>query len=175
MDDKLNLMIAQGPPKVDFSPLSSLLGDYEKGKQYARQDQAADLFQNGAPTLPDGSPDYNQMAQAYFQIGDHGTGVQLARLAAQNGQLPGFGNVPPAGNVQNSNPPNLYFSAPVAPLQQMQTQIGGGNFGGAGQNFNVTPDGTAMPPQNQANFPSWTDPATNTNYWVRNGSLYRVR
>lgn len=33
--------------------------------------------------LSDGTPDYATMAKTYFQLGDMGTAIQLARLAAQ--------------------------------------------------------------------------------------------
>jgi hypothetical protein len=96
-DDKLNLAIAQGAPAVSFSPLSSLLGDYVAGKQLAQRVNTIDAFQNGAPQLPDGSPDYAKMAATYYQLGDVGTATQLARLAAQRGQTQGVSAQPSAG------------------------------------------------------------------------------
>ena len=124
----------------------------------------------------DGKPDYMKMAQGYFQVGDHGTAIQLARLASQNGQWQGFDDAPPSGNVRNSNPADIYFNAPAAQLSPLQTQIGGGNFGNSvGQSFGSAPTGGQGMQPKQMSGPLWTDPGTNFSYHVRNGSLYRVR
>jgi len=87
MPDKLDFAIAQGAPGVNFSPLSSLLGDYGAGQGLAQRSGVMDAFKAGVPTLADGSPDYAQMAARYFQLGDLGTAVQLARLATQREQM----------------------------------------------------------------------------------------
>jgi len=81
--DRLNLLIAQGAPGVNFSPLSQLLGDYVAGKQFAQKTGAINVFKNGAPTFTDGTPDYATMAKTYYQLGDMNMGTQLDNLAMQ--------------------------------------------------------------------------------------------
>jgi hypothetical protein len=109
--DKLNLMIAQGAPSVDFSPLSSLLGDYVAGKQLAQKSGTIDAFKNGVPTLADGTPDYAIMAKTYYQLGDMNTGTQLARLAVQRGNSPFAGDQQSAAPVAGGGSPNFNANA----------------------------------------------------------------
>ena len=115
MADKLDLAIAAGPPAVNFSPLSSLLGDYVSGRELARRAALVDPFKNGAPTLADGTPDYGAMAETYFRLGDPHTATQLANLAAQRARMQALANPPalqPSGDA-NLNPPQQ--SAPANP------------------------------------------------------------
>src|SRR5437016_4089141 len=103
MADKLDLAIAQGAPAVDFSPLSSLLGDYAGGRQLAQKAGTINAFRNGAPTLTDGTPDYAAMAKTYYQLGDANTGAQLANLAMQRARLQGIGDQASASPVSGGN------------------------------------------------------------------------
>ncbi len=117
--DKLNLMIAQGAPSVNFSPLSQLLGDYVAGKQLARKADTIDAFKGGAPTLADGTPDYAAMANTYYQLGDVNTGAQLANLAMQRARLQGFGDSLGAASFGSGGSPSFNVNPQFggAPMQ----------------------------------------------------------
>jgi hypothetical protein len=158
--DRLNLAIAQGAPSVNFSPLSSLLGDYVAGKQLAQRAGTIDAFQNGVPQLADGTPDYNAMAKTYYQLGDVNTATQLARLAAQRASLQ-F-----AGDQSNAAP-----GAGGNPNFNINPQAGGYPNFNVNQQFAGAP---AMPGQRgaQNGQQTWTDPATNKTYVIRNGHPY---
>src|SRR5436190_18891414 len=107
MADKLDLAIAQGAPAVDFSPLSSLLGDYAGGRQLAQKTGSINAFRHGAPTLADGTPDYAAMAKTYYQLGDANTGAQLANLATQRARLQGMSGDPASAAPVNGGNPNF--------------------------------------------------------------------
>jgi|GEM_PF-5075447 len=139
--DRLNLLIAQGAPRVDFSPLSSLLGDYVAGKQLAQKAGSIDVFKNGAPTLADGTPDYAAMARTYYQLGDMNTGTQLANLAMQRAKL-GFGDQSGAASFGSGGNPSFNI----------------GPQAGSYPNFNVNPPFGGAPMQQSGAMPVFTTP-----------------
>jgi hypothetical protein len=63
MADNLDLLIAQGAPKQDFSALGDLLSGYVGGQKLRQQSDALTAFRQGVPSLPDGTPDFAAMAK----------------------------------------------------------------------------------------------------------------
>lgn len=87
MADALDLAIAQGPPRVDFSPLSTLFNDYTQGVKNKASVDAIQAFKGGVPTLADGTPDYNAMATKLYQAGDLSNANALSTIGAQRAPL----------------------------------------------------------------------------------------
>ena len=80
MTDGLNHLIAGGPPRIDFSPLTSLLDAYTAGKKARRDSDIMDAFKAGLPTRQDGSPDFDQISKKLYSLGDLERATSLAQL-----------------------------------------------------------------------------------------------
>lgn len=80
MASNLDALIAQGPPTVNFSPLSNLLGDYMTGRDMRAKYDTQNAFSSGVP-MTNGQPDYGAMARMAFANGDIMTGIKLGTLA----------------------------------------------------------------------------------------------
>ncbi|HZP68379.1 MAG TPA: hypothetical protein VFB29_00430 [Pseudolabrys sp.] len=100
MADALDLAIAAGPPRIDFSPLSNLFGDYTNAVKNKAQVDSIQAFRNGVPTLPDGSPDYGAMSTRLYQTGDFSNANALGNLSVQRAP---FQLLPGAINLMGGN------------------------------------------------------------------------
>jgi hypothetical protein len=56
MADSLDLLIARGPPPVNFSPIGDLPRDYWEGQDQAQKQKLRDAFKAGIPLGDDGAP-----------------------------------------------------------------------------------------------------------------------
>lgn len=114
MSDALDLAIAQGAPRVDFSPLANLLQTYVGGQKLRQQSDAITAFRDGLPTGPDGSPDFSAMAKKYYEIGDPQTGTALSNLALQRGNLAFAQKLAPLIGGMDQNPSTAASAAPTS-------------------------------------------------------------
>lgn len=79
-------LIAQGPGRRDFSPLSELFGAYRDGGKARREDDLAQARRSlGSFIGPDGRPDYGAASLHLLRGGDIAGATALARLAWTRG------------------------------------------------------------------------------------------
>ncbi|HZP76573.1 MAG TPA: hypothetical protein VFB45_10555 [Pseudolabrys sp.] len=76
----LDALIAQGPPTVNFSPLSNLLGNYMAGRDLRNKFNLQNALQNQSPSV-DGQPDWLGMARTAIANGDYNAAVKFAAAA----------------------------------------------------------------------------------------------
>jgi hypothetical protein len=74
----LNTLIAQGPPRMDFSPLSTLFDSYGEGQKARRQQDVWNARRQAGVTGADGKPDYAATARNLLDAGD----IEGARYVA---------------------------------------------------------------------------------------------
>jgi len=77
----LNTMIAQGPPRTDFSPLSSLFESFGQGRRARRQQDIWTARREAAVAGADGRPDFGATALNLLHAGDIEGARQVAAMA----------------------------------------------------------------------------------------------
>jgi hypothetical protein len=92
-------LIAQGPGRRDFSPLSELFGAYREGVKGRREDDLAQARRSlGSFIGVDGQPDYGAASLHLLRGGDIAGATALARLAwTTNGRRRAAQSSVPAG------------------------------------------------------------------------------
>jgi len=95
----LNTLIAQGPPRTDFSPLSTLFDSYGAGQKARRQQDIWDARRQAAVTGADGKPDYAATARNLLGAGD----IEGARLIAAMVKDMRWGTIGAGANVATDN------------------------------------------------------------------------
>jgi hypothetical protein len=119
----LNTLIAQGPPRMDFSPLSTLFDSYGEGQKARRQQDVWDARRQAAVTGADGRPDYGATARNLLDKGDIEGARQVAAMAkdmrwAATGAAPdnpADENAAALARLQGPSPTAGTTSVPVAP------------------------------------------------------------
>jgi len=76
----LNTMIAQGPPRMDFSPLSTLFDGYNAGRKARHEQDIWDARRQAAVTGADGKPDFAATARNLLDAGDIEGARQIAAM-----------------------------------------------------------------------------------------------
>jgi len=82
----LNTLIAQGPPRMDFSPLSTLFDSYGAGQKARRQQDVWDARRQAGATGADGKPDYAATARNLLNAGDIEGARYVAAMARDMGR-----------------------------------------------------------------------------------------
>jgi hypothetical protein len=83
-DDALDTIIANGPGRVNFSPLGQLFQSYQQGVQARQQNQAMQARQTIGDAIGDPSnPDYGAAAVHLLQAGDVQGATAIASLSGQ--------------------------------------------------------------------------------------------
>jgi hypothetical protein len=76
----LDTMIAQGPPRLDFSPLSTLFDSYDKGRKAGREEDIWTARKQAAVIRADGRPDFGATTANLLRAGDVAGARQVAAM-----------------------------------------------------------------------------------------------
>jgi hypothetical protein len=172
--DALDLAIANGDKSaINFSPMDI----FTKGFKDAQQVKLATAFSGGLPMLPDGTPDYSKVGNAYIQNGDPATGITLANLGLQrnlyssandaiqrlNGGQSPQGQAAPAGSYaantfakESGNNPNARNPNSTAGGLAQFTDGTWADLAQRHPELKLTPGGQYDPAQVQRAFPVFT-------------------
>ncbi len=154
MADALDLLIARGPPPVDFSALGDLPKAYWEGLGQKYTQTQRDLFQGGLPKDASGRTDYGKIAEMMIQSGgapavQQGLPILGMALTQQRQDIlgGGQGGQPPSQTISPSisrpgggAPPQLAtseesgpFNGPRVTLRGLVLRANGGNEQAAAQ------------------------------------------
>lgn len=76
-----------GNTRANFSELGNILPSYWAGLDQKQKQLERNVFKDGIPTNPDGSPNYAEASKRLYQIGDVTQGNALSNLDIQRQQL----------------------------------------------------------------------------------------
>lgn len=87
MADISALLASSGRTQADFNAIPGIADSYFAGLDQRQKRLQRDVFSEGLPTNPDGSPNYGEAAKRLYQIGDVQGGNTMSNLDIQRQQL----------------------------------------------------------------------------------------
>ncbi len=114
----LNELIAKGPTRITFTPLSKLLDSYTAGRDQQVKDKMRDAFGGGVP-MSGNQVDYGAMAKIAYMNGDLLSGMKFSTLARQ--QQRDAADAPASPVAATTAPAAPGDQLPQIPIAEVQT------------------------------------------------------